>query len=175
MRKIILVIVMFTAGCLGTSREPFDVREKVAIVSNETTEITIFEHIMGYGYWVPLQDVNRSVLTSFVIELTVHEKLEDSTFSIRSDDMMRLPHADGARFPGFLGATTAFGYWSAPTGFFVVNLTTGEIREVSCDRRFLMPGKWEAKDDQTLSRTSEHGVFEFTPEGAKQVVGEPLP
>jgi hypothetical protein len=178
MYKVIPILALvFCSGCLGPRyQEPYQLREeKATITTDEGLRYVIFTRIDADVYWVPRHDVTQLKFKTIIVEVEVHRIGYPGTILSRVD-LMKQSGVNSENPPFFLGASVQGSFWAINTGaYFFVESATGKVTKQLCDRRFLMFGNWEQVGAKAIRRKNEYGVFEFTPEGAKQVEGEPLP
>lgn len=177
MWKLILILLcMLCFGCTGPRyQEPYVLREiKAELVLSSDSQLIIFKSVNADVYWVPLQDVTRLKFKEFIVESVIRDSSGAERLLSRIDLLKNPEIGSEGNPPTFRGACDVGSFWLVKSDqLFFVEALTGEIHQVQVAREALDFSKWERSSPRSVRISNEHGVFEFTPEGARQVADAP--
>jgi hypothetical protein len=179
MWKLIPFLVFLAClGCTGPRyQEPYVLSEiKATLPLAAGEQLLFFERVDADVYWVPFQDVTRLKYKEFFVETILRDAAGKERVLSRVDLLGNPEIGRDGNPPSFRGACDAGSFWLVkPYRLFFVEANTGKTKQLPAAPEALMFSNWARTSPRSVRITNEYGVFEFTPEGAKQIAGEPLP
>ena len=173
---ILLIITLISGGCSHISNDDSYWREKKVVIYKDTKEIEIYGKMRGHGYWVPFRDVQRFITTDFIVEIEHHDKLTGVTTIVQSDNLMKPPYRDSDNPPYLLlGASSDYVFFMGHSVFFMVNIATGKIHRIPCERHYFMDDGWTAIGTDAIRLKMKGGMgygikdsmLEYSPIGVR--------